>query len=99
VSEERIDRCVALLRAEALINGPRAEAYGDALDNLGRIGRGWGEIVGVPISASQVALMMAWLKIARIAGAPPADNCEDSFVDALGYGALAAELRWRERSR
>jgi hypothetical protein len=97
LSSEQVDRSEALLRAEALINGPRAVEYGDALENLSRIATGWSVIAGTPITAAQVAMMMAWLKMARVASAAPGDNAEDSYVDLLGYGALACELHWRQR--
>ena len=54
-----------------------------------RIATIWSAILGHPITPWQVALMMAGLKIARLSHAPLS---EDSWVDAVGYLALGAEL-------
>ena len=40
------------------------------------------------MTTEQVALCMAWLKIARLVNGPH----DDSYVDAAAYMALAAEL-------
>lgn len=74
--------------AATLINGDRERDYGDAAVNLGRIATGWAVILDQDVSAEQVALCMAWLKIARLVNGPH----EDSYVDAAAYMALAGEL-------
>ena len=74
--------------AIALINGDRERDYGTPAENFGRIADGWSVILGNEVSAEQVALCMAWLKIARLVNGPH----EDSYVDAAAYMALAAEL-------
>lgn len=76
--------------ADSLINGTRQEQYGDPAVNFLNIAERWSQIVGVQIDAWQVSLMMADLKIARMAttGKPHLD----SLIDAAAYVALAAEL-------
>ena len=76
--------------ADNLINGTRQDQYGDPAVNFLNIAERWSQIVGVQIDAWQVSLMMADLKIARMAttGKPHLD----SFIDAAAYVALAAEL-------
>jgi len=88
-----IDRDKILNFASDLINGPRAKDYGDALEMHRRIAAGWSEIVGVNVSPAQVALCMAWLKIARLVETP---DHFDSFVDLVAYGALAGEIQHRD---
>ena len=74
--------------AAELINGDRERDYGAPAENFGRIADGWSVILQSDVSAEQVALCMAWLKIARLVNGPH----EDSYVDAAAYMALAAEL-------
>ena len=82
------NRAKILQEAEALINGDRAKAYGTPEVNFRRIAAGWEVILNADVTAEQVALCMAWLKIARLAESPH----RDSYVDGCGYLALAAEL-------
>lgn len=81
-------RAAILREAENLINGDRAKHYGPPEENFARIARGWEVILGAQITPEQVALCMAWLKIARLCGGPH----RDSYVDGAAYMALAGEL-------
>lgn len=81
-------RTEILETAADLVNGARARDYGTPQENLGRIASGWAVILNQDVSAEQVALCMAWLKIARLVNGPH----EDSYVDAAAYMALAGEL-------
>lgn len=74
--------------AATLICGQREKDYGTPQENFGRIAAGWSEILRTEVTPEQVALCMAWLKIARLANGPH----RDSYVDGAGYMALAAEL-------
>ena len=74
--------------AVTLINGDRERDYGTPAENFGRIADGWSVILDKDVSAEQVALCMAWLKIARLVHGPH----KDSYVDAAAYMALAGEL-------
>lgn len=77
-----------LQEAEELINGDRAEAYGDAKTNFTKIAVGWSEIFGTNITAKQVALGMIWLKMCREGNKSGRDN----IVDIAGYAGLIEKL-------
>jgi hypothetical protein len=81
-------RAAVLSQASGLICGPRAASYGPPSENFQRIATGWQVILGANVSPEQVALCMAWLKIARLVNGPH----HDSYVDGAGYMALAGEL-------
>jgi hypothetical protein len=75
--------------AQTLINGDRQDEYGKAEENFKRIAVRWTQILGIEIKPWQVGVMMADLKLARLANGKP--NL-DSFIDGIGYLALASEL-------
>ncbi len=79
--------------ASGLIHGDRAEAYGDALEMHRRIAAGWSEILGHEVKPHEVALCMAWVKIARLV---VSEDHADSYVDLVAYGALAGEIQQRD---
>ncbi len=83
-----MNRSEILAKADELINGDRQEAYGPPQENFARIAAGWAVILGKPVTPEQVALCMAWLKIARLANGPH----DDSYIDGAAYMALAGEL-------
>lgn len=85
--------------AAQLVDGQRAQDYGDALENFTRIGelfwpilKGWDS--SKPVPASTVALLLAQLKIARLVHTP---THVDSWVDGVAYLGLGGELAQRER--
>ena len=81
-------------KAKEIIGGPRAEEYGYAFENFTRILEGWNIIVNEAhkhqgyITARHVALMMIWLKTARLLNSL---DSEDGWTDIAGYAALGAE--------
>ena len=75
--------------AKACVCGQREQDYGNPENNFGLIGQLWTVYTGTPISAKDVAMMMALLKIARI---KTGTGTEDSFVDLAGYAACAGEI-------
>ena len=77
-----------LQEAESLINGDREAHYGTPQENFQRIALGWSVLLDADVSPEQVALCMAWLKMARLVNGPH----EDSYVDGASYIALAGEL-------
>lgn len=83
-------RTEILREAAHLVNRDRAKEYGPPEENFLRIAAGWSVILGTAVTAEQVGLCMAWLKIARIAGDGQASR--DSYTDAAAYMALAGEL-------
>ena len=82
-----------LKTAGDLIDGDRARDYGDAYEMHKRIAAGWSQVLGVDVKAHEVALCMAWLKISRLVETP---SHADSYVDAVAYMALAAEIEKRD---
>lgn len=78
-----------LHRAEECICVDREEQYGSPEDSFGTIAGLWSIYLGREISPENVAIMMALLKIARIAGGR---FKTDSYTDAIGYMACAGEL-------
>jgi hypothetical protein len=81
--------------AAMLVTGERADTYGHPLDDFTRTGLMWGAILGVEVSAEQVALMMVALKISRECHTTHPQN--DNVIDAVGY-LLAHALVVEERA-
>ena len=79
--------------AAGLVSGDRARQHGDALTSHTKIAGLWSAFLGAPITAHDVALMMALLKIARTKSG--SFNLDD-YVDAAGYAAIAAEVGGRD---
>lgn len=77
-----------LQEAERIINGPRRDAYGDAKTSFDIIASGWSELFGGPVTGTDVAIAMVWLKMCRF----KQSRDRDSLVDICGYTALAARL-------
>lgn len=84
--------------ARSCVCGAREQDYGTPENNFATIGNFWfiylnaahPDLALTPdhITAKDVAVMMALLKVARIA---TGDNI-DSFVDLAGYAACAGEI-------
>lgn len=86
--------------AKKCVCGEREQDYGKPEDNFRTIGRLWGIYLSAAhpeyaaslglnaINPKDVAVMMALLKVARIA----TGNSPDSFVDLAGYAACAGEI-------
>lgn len=75
--------------AKRLTTGDRQADYGDASESFAKVGIVWEQIIGVPVSATQVALMMSALKIIRATESPAK---ADNWVDLAGYAALGGEI-------
>jgi len=95
-----MNRDEVLLKAGDYINGQRAKDYGEAYDNFTRIADGWNLIIKEAqatrgyITPQHVALMMDWVKTARLLHDTDHD---DSWIDKCGYSALGAEFHEREK--
>jgi hypothetical protein len=79
--------------AAEYISKDRESTYGAPEDNFGLIARYWSTHLGVEVSATDVALMMTLLKIARLKHTP---GSADGWVDAAGYMACGGEIALRE---
>jgi hypothetical protein len=80
-----------LAEASCLLTDNRMKTYGSFWDNHRRIGVMWGELLQLeePIPAETVAVMMALMKISRIAN----DSTHtDNYIDAVAYLSGAGEL-------
>ncbi|MDA7745089.1 DUF6378 domain-containing protein [bacterium] len=90
-----------LATAGEYINGQRAEDYGDAYENFERIAEGWNTIIRNAmkthgyVTPQHVALMMDWVKTARLLNDIRHD---DSWIDKCGYSALGGEFTEREKT-
>lgn len=79
--------------AEKCVCGHREDDYGSPEDSFATIAELWTAYNGTLFTPVDVAMMMALLKIARIAGGR---GSEDSFVDLAGYAACGGEI-WSKR--
>ena len=95
--KHRLTRADILHAAEKCVCGQREQDYGTPEDNFETIAELWkiylrracvDEAGGVYIDANDVAMMMALLKIARIAAG---GGKADSWIDLAGYAACGAE--------
>lgn len=78
-----------LEKAAQCVCGHREQEYGSPENNFQVIADLWRSYKGVDFTATDVAMMMALLKIARIRGG---NATEDSFVDLAGYAACGGEI-------
>ena len=79
-----------LSRAKSCVLGDRDEEYGTPENNFGTIAAMWNAFLGTDgIRPSDVAAMLALVKVARIASG---HSKEDSWVDLAGYAACGGEL-------
>ncbi|PPG02741.1 hypothetical protein C5E06_09820 [Pseudoclavibacter sp. RFBI5] len=83
-----------LTEALDTIAGPRQATYGSATDSFTDIGRHWEIILGVPVSAAQVAQAMMVLKLVCLGQSL---THRDSWVDVAGYSGLGAEAAFEEQ--
>ena len=91
-------------QASKIISGERQGQYGSPENSFAVIAHLWnGYKGGDYFDSNDVAVMMALMKIARISNGV---FKEDSYVDAIGYLAIAAELsngeaieNWRNRQK
>jgi hypothetical protein len=80
--------------AASLITGQRQEDYGPPVKNFQRIADLWNTHMQTEMfTPRKVAELMLLLKMARTINSPT----EDSYVDAIGYAAIAGELAELER--
>lgn len=84
-----------LTEAGHTITGDRQDDYGDPAVNFNRIATLWGAYMGDRvrptdrITAADVAMLMALVKVSRLANTP---GHQDSYVDLIGYVALGGAL-------
>lgn len=92
-----MNRKETLVEADKCINGQREHDYGSPEDNFATIAEMWTSYLRrssskfnpIVVTAHDVTVMMALLKIARIASGQVKD---DNYIDGCGYLACAAEI-------
>ena len=82
-------RAEILDAAKKIVTGDREKQYGSPEDNFGVIARLWSTYAGREFTPVDVAMMMTLLKVARI---KTGHYKADSYIDACGYLACAAEI-------
>ena len=86
---EVVTRSKILSTAKSYITRDRQADHGDAEDNFSRIAGYWSLHTGTTLTATDVAVMMALLKVARIKQNP---QHVDNWVDGAGYFACGGEI-------
>lgn len=85
-----MDRKSILDNAAQCVCADREEQYGPIEDNFGLIAKLWNVYCGDCLfDAHDIAIMMALLKIGRIASGQVK---EDNYIDLAGYAACAGEI-------
>lgn len=87
-----ITRAEILDAAKKIVTGEREKQYGSPEDNFDVIARFWTTYAGHSFTPVDVAVMMTLLKVARI---KTRHYKTDSYIDACGYLACAAEIAGR----
>lgn len=82
-------RSEVLDTAKEYVCKDRESDYGTPEDSFAAIGQYWSQYLDQPVTAHDVAVMMALLKIARI---QTGRFKADSYIDACGYLACAGEI-------
>ena len=82
-----------LQQAKELVEGDRQNEYGDKLKNHQNIAALWSIFLQKNISAHDVAMCMALVKVARLMHAHKAD----SYVDLAAYASIAGEINERDK--
>ena len=99
---DNLTREVILDTAKLCVCGGREEDYGSPEDNFAVIAAFWETYLNktacpedcyVQVSSVDVAVMLALLKIARIAGE---GMKVDNWIDLAGYAACGGELQFRK---
>lgn len=80
--------------ASTCVCSVREEEYGTPEENFKAIADLWSLWLGHEVTAHDVAVMMTLLKIGRLKTGKPK---EDTYIDACGYLALAAEIKLTEK--
>lgn len=84
------------LKAADIITGDRQTDYGPPEVNFQRIANLWNDHMETTMfTPRKVAELMLLLKIARTVNSPT----EDSYVDLIGYAALAGEMAENEKKK
>ena len=78
-----------LLQHAAGVIENRERIYGPAAENFAAIAARWSLVLGITVTAAQMALCLIDLKLARLTRDP---SHLDSIVDVAGYAACLREV-------
>ena len=84
-----------LKEARELIGGDRQTDYGDKLTNHENIAGFWSIFLEKKISAHDVAICMALVKVARLMN----QHKKDSYIDMAAYACIAGEIEARSEKK
>jgi hypothetical protein len=73
----------------ASIIATRGESHGNWDENMTCIARLWSAYLGQPVEAHNVGVMLALVKVGRMAGGT---FNRDDYEDMVGYAAIAAAI-------
>ena len=82
-----------LSEAIRLSGTDRQKDYGDKVENHNNIAKLWSAYKDVEITAHDVAIMIALLKVART---KIGSVSKDTYIDMSAYGAIAGEIKFKE---
>ena len=77
-----------------LVEGDRQKDQGDKLHNHTNIAKLWSAYLDIKVSAHDVAILMALLKVART---KLGKVSSDTYVDMASYSAIAGEIKFKEK--
>jgi Domain of unknown function (DUF6378) len=99
--EETIEDVTDLLKmsgpcseAIKLVYGDRNKSYGEPLDDMGRTAKLFSAVLGIDVTAEQVAMCMICVKLSRLCNSLK----PDSVVDIAGYAETIYRMQ-EERKR
>ena len=84
-----MDRSKILDTAKTYVTEDRAAQHGDVKRNFGLIATYWSAHLDVNVTASDVAVMMTLLKLARLSSNP---YNPENWIDGCGYLACGGEI-------
>ena len=84
-----------LKEATKLIGGDRQTDYGDKLKNHQNIADFWSVFLKKKITAHDVAICMALVKVARLMN----QHKKDSYIDMAAYACIAGEIEARTNKK
>lgn len=79
-----------LLQHAAAVVRDRRRTYGEPRDLFERVAVRWSQVLGTKVTATQVAICLCDLKVARLTVDP---THLDSLVDVAGYAAIVREVQ------
>ena len=81
--------------AKKLIGGDRQTDYGDKLTNHENIANFWSIFLKTKVTAHDVAICMALVKVARLMN----QHKKDSYIDMAAYATIAGEIEARTNKK